>query len=143
VTVDYREAMAVSMAGLSVEKLRVDVTAMNLANAQTTSADPAQRYQPRRVVVQASFSRQLARAGAMPLMTPQVRVEGTGAPARMVQDPGHPDADERGFVAYPGVDHVSEMVNLNAAMRAYQANVAAMNAAKVLATRALEIGGPQ
>ena len=52
-------------------------------------------------------------------------------------------ADDKGMVALPGVDHVSEMVNLITALRAYEANVVAMNAAKTMAVKALEIGGSQ
>ena len=56
-------------------------------------------------------------------------------------DPGHPDADERGFVSYPDVNPVSEMLNLVTVTRAYEANVRAMNIAKSMALKALEIGG--
>jgi len=52
-----------------------------------------------------------------------------------------PDADEKGFVAYPGINPVAEMVNLISTMRAYEANVVAMNAAKTMAMKALDIGG--
>ena len=61
-------------------------------------------------------------------------------PPRLVHDPGHPYADERGFVSYPGINPVSEMVGLMEAARAYEANVRALNAAKSMALRALEIG---
>jgi flagellar basal-body rod protein FlgC len=59
----------------------------------------------------------------------------------MVHEPGHPLADARGFVSYPGVDAAAEMVSLMGASRAYEANVAAMNTARVLALKALDIGG--
>jgi flagellar basal-body rod protein FlgC len=57
-----------------------------------------------------------------------------------VQDPGHPLANEQGFVAYPGVDTATEMVSLMSAMRSYEANVAAINTARSLALKTLEIG---
>jgi len=63
-----------------------------------------------------------------------------GAP-RLVYEPGHPDADTKGFVAYPDVNPVSEMVELMTVTRAYEANVRAMNMAKTMALKALEIGG--
>jgi flagellar basal-body rod protein FlgC len=59
---------------------------------------------------------------------------------RLVHEPAHPDADARGFVAYPGIDATSEMVGLMTAVRAYEANVVAVNAAKSMALRALDIG---
>ncbi len=68
-------------------------------------------------------------------------VEEMDAEPRMVFDPSHPEADEKGFIAYPNVDPVSEMVNLITTTRAYEANVRAFNAAKTMALKALEIGG--
>jgi flagellar basal-body rod protein FlgC len=70
-----------------------------------------------------------------------VSVEPTDLPPRMVYEPGHPLANEKGFVAYTGVDSATEMVTLMSAMRSYEANVAAMNAARTMALKALEIGG--
>ena len=58
-----------------------------------------------------------------------------------MHEPGHPDADAKGFVAYPGVNTLNEMVTMIAATRAYEANVAALNAARVMALKALDIGG--
>jgi flagellar basal-body rod protein FlgC len=59
---------------------------------------------------------------------------------RRVYDPGHPDADKDGYVAYPNVDTIVEMVNLISATRAYEASVTAMNSSKSIAIKALEIG---
>jgi flagellar basal-body rod protein FlgC len=60
---------------------------------------------------------------------------------RMRYEPGHPHADTRGYVAYPAIDQATEMVNMSAALRAYEANVVALNASRTMAARALEIGG--
>jgi flagellar basal-body rod protein FlgC len=68
-------------------------------------------------------------------------VEAAQVAPRMVYEPGHPYADAQGMVAYPGVDHTTEMMNLNTALRAYEANVVAMNAARTMAARTLDIGG--
>jgi flagellar basal-body rod protein FlgC len=65
----------------------------------------------------------------------------TTAVTRQVLDPGHPEADASGHVAYPAINHNTEMLNLMTAVRAYEANVVALNAAKSMAQRALEIGG--
>ncbi|NLS44209.1 MAG: flagellar basal body rod protein FlgC, partial [Firmicutes bacterium] len=59
---------------------------------------------------------------------------------RLVYDPGHPDADEGGYVSMPNIDPVREMVDMISASRAYEANVTAINAAKTMAMRALDIG---
>jgi flagellar basal-body rod protein FlgC len=58
-----------------------------------------------------------------------------------VLDPGHPQADARGYVSYPGVDPATEMMTMLSASRAYEANVVAMNTARAMAVKALEIGG--
>ncbi len=73
-------------------------------------------------------------------MSLDVQVERMQVVPRLVYDPGHPDADARGFVAYPAVNPVSEMVQLITVTRAYEANVRALNAAKTMALKALEIG---
>jgi flagellar basal-body rod protein FlgC len=71
---------------------------------------------------------------------PVGEVEPADVPPRQVYDPGHPDADASGFVSYPGVNPVSEMVQLITVTRAYEANVRAFNAARSMATKALEMG---
>ena len=72
---------------------------------------------------------------------PTAQIAPSGAAPRRVSQPGHPLADERGFVALPGVDTAAEMIELMSATRAYEANVAAMNTTRTLAMRALDIGG--
>jgi flagellar basal-body rod protein FlgC len=62
------------------------------------------------------------------------------SPAKMVYDPGHPDADASGYVRMPNVNIVNEMVDMLSASRAYEANVTALNAAKSMALKALDIG---
>ena len=62
------------------------------------------------------------------------------SPPRMVYDPGHPDANSEGYVAYPNVNAVNEMVDLISASRAYEANITAFNATKSMALQALTIG---
>lgn len=150
---DYLKTFAISAAGMTVERTRVDVAALNLANAHTASGPGAAGYQPLRAVAQAgvapggsssAFSEQLGVAldglGLSGLL-PGVSVEPTGEGPRLVHEPGHPLADEKGFVAYPAVDAATEMVSLMGALRAYEANVAAMNTARTLAQKTLEIGG--
>ncbi|MYM32218.1 flagellar basal body rod protein FlgC [Duganella sp. CY15W] len=141
---DYNAAFQISASGMAVEKLRLDVTAANLANMNNAAASVAQAYRPLRVISQAApvgfgaqFS-QLYGAGVEVLA-----VDAEAVAPRMVYEPGHPYADAKGMVAYPAVNHTAEMVNLNTALRAYEANVAAMNAARTMASRALDIGGQQ
>lgn len=147
------DSMHISASGLSAERLRMDTIAQNLANANTTRAglDPVTGkpipFQRREVVFQAGSSAGTAGGmagigggGAAP--TKGVQVAGIVAdpsPPRAVYDPGHPDADENGYVLLPNINPVTEMVDMITATRAYEANVTAMNAAKNMALKALDI----
>ena len=150
---DYLEAFAISAAGMAVERTRVDVAALNLANANTVQTPGGRSYEPSRVIARSisaagssarSFAEQLDLAhdegGLSGLVLPEASIEPSLVTPRMVYEPGHPFANDRGFVAYPGVDSATEMVTLMTALRSYEANVAALNAARTLALRALEIG---
>ena len=135
---DYHAAFAISAAGMDVERARVDVATLNLANAQTLLAPDGSGYRPQRVVVQAGYG---AFEPWLDLARPVASiVASTEAPHRTL-DPGHPWADAAGFISHPGVDTTFEMVTLMAATRAYEANVVAMNAARSMALKALDIGG--
>src|SRR5262249_24942768 len=143
---DYATAFAISASGMLVARTRVDVTAVNLANAYSTRSADGTLFTPLQVVAAAKradlFQEVLTRADpAFPLGGAEVvEVRRTNVPPRLVFEPHHPDADATGFVAYPGVNSVAEMVNLVAATRIYEANVAALNAAKSMALKALDIG---
>jgi len=139
---DYRAAFQISAAGMTVEKARLDVTSVNLANMHTTRSADGSLFRPLRVVAQQGTTAFAQAFGAMALTGPRITgVEESAVDPRMVYEPGNPQADEKGFVAYPGVDQVSEMVNVVTAVRAYEANVVAMNATRTMAMKALDIGG--
>ena len=131
------DAIDASGSGLSVERLRMDVTAENLANAQTTG------YRRKDVVVQqqgvpGTFAAALDKArGANGVQVAGI-VEDT-SPGRRIYDPGHPDADAQGYVTLPNVSSVTEMVDLISASRAYEADVTAMQTAKQMFARTLDI----
>jgi flagellar basal-body rod protein FlgC len=135
---DYRTAFEISAAGMSVERLRMDVTALNLANMHVTASSTAGLYRPLRVVTRPQVQ-DFEQAWVQAL--PQATVQAVDAAPRMVHEPGHPHADSKGMVAYPGIDHTGEMLNMMTALRAYEANVMAANASRAMAARALEIGG--
>jgi flagellar basal-body rod protein FlgC len=143
---DYSSTFAVSAAGMALERTRVEVAALNLANAHTTQGPGQLPYSPLRVIARAAPSNRFtslmggdgATAGAG---APEFHIEPAIAAPRMVHEPGHPLADAKGFVSYPGVDPATEMVSLMSATRAYEANVAAMNTARTMALKALDIGG--
>jgi flagellar basal-body rod protein FlgC len=146
---DYFKSFAISAAGMNVERMRVDAAAQNLANADTIQGADGASYRPvqviaRAVAAPASFAEQVdgaLEATSAALVVPQATVEQTAVEPRAVYEPGNPFADARGFVTRPGVDAATEMVTLMTAMRAYEANLAALNAARTLVLKTLEIGG--
>ncbi len=145
---DYSAAFQISASGMSIEKLRLDVATANIANINTPASSAGQVYQPLRVIGKAvplSFSQEYGKAWVLQ-SGGGVAVQGVAALSvapRLVLEPGHPQADENGFVHFPGVSHNSEMVNVLSALRAYESNVVALNAIKTMAVRTLEIGGQQ
>ncbi|MGN6187927.1 MAG: flagellar basal body rod protein FlgC [Conexibacter sp.] len=138
------DAIDVAGSGLAAERLRMDVTAGNLANAQTTQGANGQPYRRREVVLQEasgqSFGSLLASASSSPVNGVQVAgIVEDPSPPRRVYDPGHPDADAQGYVSLPNVNPVTEMVDLISASRSYEANVTAMQSAKQLFSKTLEL----
>lgn len=132
------DAIDVSGSGLSAERLRMDVTAENLANANTTRGPDGGPYRRKSVVLQQAeggFGAALSRARGVQA----AGIVEDPAPPRRMYDPGHPDADGEGYVAMPNVNPVTEMVDLITASRAYEANVTAMQTAKTIFTKTLEV----
>lgn len=137
--------------GLTAERLRMDVISNNIANVNSTrtvAGGPFKRkyviFQPREAEKN-SFSAMLE--GAMNKSGKNrtgdgVRAIGIGTDdsmGKLVYDPGHPDANADGYVEFPNVDIVTEMVDMITASRAYEANVTTINAAKSMAQQALNI----
>jgi flagellar basal-body rod protein FlgC len=140
------DAMEISASGLTAERLRMDVTAQNLANAQTTRGADGQPYRRKEVVLaerqeQGSFGAALSGAmkGGKPAGVEVAAIAEDQTPLKQVYDPSHPDADANGYVQMPNVDTVAEMVDLISAQRAYEANVTAMQAAKQMFSKTLEL----
>ena len=146
------DAMDVSASGLTSERLRMDTIAANLANANTTRGADGTAYRRREVVTReltgtespaagrtfASFGDFSGRVGA-PGGVEVVEITDDPTPGRTVYDPGHPDADPRGYVQMPNVNPVTEMVDLITATRSYEASTTALNAIKHEFTRALDV----
>ncbi len=143
---DYFSAFDISASGMAVQKVVLDTVALNLANVNTTRSASGGPFAPLQVVVAEksglSFADYVAGfgAGAPQFGAEVVEILPSLAEPRLVHDPDHPDANADGFVALPNINPVSEMVDLMRATRAYEANVRALNAAKSMALRALEIG---
>jgi len=143
---DFFDALHVSASGLSAQRLRMNLISANLANMNTTrtkDGGPFRRKDP-------VFSAQAPGASFREVlrnrqkeMVKKVAVIGIVEDSRLPirkHDPDHPDADEDGYVALPNINVMEEMVNMISATRSYEANVAAVKAAKDMALKALEIG---
>ena len=137
--------------GLTAERLRMDVISNNIANANTTRTEQGGAYHRRYVIFMPrekeieSFEDMLKQAMGYQRTTGEgVRAVGIvedDQQGPLVYDPSHPDANEEGYVEKPNVNIVSEMVDMITAHRAYEANTTAINAAKSMAMKALEISG--
>jgi len=135
----FFRVMDVAASGLGAQRLRMEAVASNLANAGTTRTPEGGPYRRRDVVFE---STPMDFRSALGAASRGVRVAGVVEDASEPQlryEPGHPDADPQGYVTYPNVDSVVEMVNLLSAARSYEANVTVMEATKNLMLRALEI----
>jgi len=140
----------ISASALTAQRLRMDVIASNIANAETTRAKfvngrwvPYTRklvvMEPKGSVSFADMLRGRMRDGAGQGVK-VTRIYEDPAPYKQVYNPSHPDADENGFVLMPNVDILKEMVDMISATRSYEANVTALNASKAFIMKALEIG---
>ena len=146
------DAIAASGSGLTAERMRMDVTSENLANAETTKAANGQPYRRKEVVLQEAggpatdFASVLSGIqggnGSGAGVTNGVKVAGIvedQSALKRIYDPGHPDADRNGYVTMPNVNTVTEMTDLISASRSYEANVTAMQTAKTMFSKTLDL----
>jgi flagellar basal-body rod protein FlgC len=141
------DMMSISASALTAERRRAEVTSANLANAETTHTESGGPYVRKEVVFSASnpspfrtVLNHLGHFGQAPGGAVQLtQVVNDTTPPVMRYEPGNPDADKNGFVAYPAINPVSEMVDLMGAVRAYQLNASAVGAAKQMIQQSLEI----
>ncbi|NLY42663.1 MAG: flagellar basal body rod protein FlgC [Clostridiaceae bacterium] len=143
----FLKSFDISASGLTAQRVRMDLIAQNISNADTTRTESGMPYRRKVAVFEQreggmSFSDYLSKSSK------NVNVNGVRvsritedpSPFKRVYNPGHPDADEDGYVLMPNVDIMTEMVNMISATRSYEANVAAINSTKSMAMKALEIG---
>lgn len=142
----FLNGIDICASGLTAQRLRMDVIANNLANATTTRTSSGGPYRRQMVIFEARTSgqrnfkeilqKELADYGG-------VRVKGIqedDSPLRRVYEPSHPDADQEGYVNYPNVNVVAEMVDMISTSRSYEANTTIMTSIKNMAMKAIEIG---
>ncbi len=145
------DSIEISASGLSAERLQMDVIANNIANANTTRTPGGGPFKRQLVVfAQATdptqqgdgasdFSPDGTSGGQSTAGVQAVGIAQDNSPDRLVFDPGNPDADPRGYVHYPNVEVVKEMVDMMSASRAYEANVSAIQETRAMGNAALNL----
>lgn len=143
---DLLTSLRISSSGLAANKKRMEAISSNIANAQTTRTAEGGPYRRKEVV----FGAEPARESFADILEGEINENGkkvhatevlsSNRPPILKYEPGHPDANAEGYVAYPNVNVMEEMANMISASRSYEANISAMNTTKSMALKALEIG---
>jgi flagellar basal-body rod protein FlgC len=136
-------AMEVAASGLGAERIRMNTIAANLANARTTRTErggPYRRIDPVFEAVGLDRARGRIGFGSGVSLVRVPRLVEDSRPGQLVFEPGHPDANAQGYVEYPNVNAVEEMVNMITASRAYEAGVTSLDTIKQMARSAIDIG---
>ncbi|MDW8095959.1 MAG: flagellar basal body rod protein FlgC [Aquificaceae bacterium] len=133
---DLFKAFEVSASGMQAQRIRMNTTASNLANFESyrTAGEPYRRLEP---VFEAIETPENLQKGYVPVRVREIRQ--SDEPFRLVFDPTNPRADAEGFVRYPNVEPVKEMVDMISAMRTYEANLNAFRTTRDMAQRTLEL----
>ena len=133
---DMFGALGIAASGMAAERLRLDVTSANLANANTTRGADGKPYVRQEVALQAggveTFSNVLTGVQVAGIVNDP-------SPPRRVYDPSHPDADASGYVSLPNINSVTEMTDLIAESRSYEANTQAFETAKTLYAKTIDL----
>ena len=125
--------LKIAGSGLMVQRLRMNIIASNIANAETTRTSDGKPYRRKDIFVMS-----VPVDNGVYSIVP-VSIINDPRPFRVVYDPSHPDADKNGYVKLPNVTPIEEMINMISAVRAYEANVAVINNTKSMISKALEI----
>ena len=125
----------VSGSAMSAQAQRLNVVSSNLANADSVTSSNGQAYKAKQVIFSAMQTKDPTSTGVK-----VTQVVDDPNPPKLMYDPKHPLADEKGYVSMPNVNVVEEMVNMISASRSYQTNVETMNAAKTMLLKTLSIG---
>lgn len=151
----FLDSIDISASGLTAQRLRMDTIANNMANVETTRVQNGKGPYRRQIVVFEARKVQPGGRSFQDVLDAEAKAKAVGAgvrvkeirslnedeaPFRKVYDPSHPDADEQGYVNYPNVNIVEEMINMISSTRAYEANAKMIEASKSMAARALDIG---
>lgn len=142
---DYFTAFEISKSGLAVEKLRMDIVALNIANSNSIVSNPSNVYKPMKVYTapKISLSSSMNFENYMNIQNQLgvdvLSIEEMPGMVKQVYDPDNPYADKDGFIYRTGINPASEMIQMINSLRSYQANIKAISAAKAMADEVLRI----
>lgn len=129
----------IATSGMGAQRTRINVVSANIANAQTTHTETGGPYKKQNVVFEELLLEKQNRQDGSLKGVGVKSISNSEEEPILKFEPEHPDADEKGYVAYPNINPVIEMVDLIEAMRSYEANVSAFTAHKTMDTKTLEI----
>ncbi|MDR2401547.1 MAG: flagellar basal body rod protein FlgC [Deferribacteraceae bacterium] len=129
----FFNVLDIASTGLSAQRIRVNVIASNMANANTTRTEEGGPYRKKNVIFEQVLRGEHKGGVRVQQIVPDTK------PPSLRYEPGHPDANEEGYVEYPNINPVEELVNMLEASRSYEANVTMVNTAKQLAQAAIGI----
>lgn len=143
----FLSSFDISASGMTAQRLRLDIASTNIANIETTRTENGTPYRRKQVVLeertrspfQATLDQAMNQVDT-PAGVIVKQITEDQSDLKSVYNPTHPDADEQGYVQMPNVDLIQETIDGMAASRAYEANITAFNAMKLMAQKALEIG---
>ena len=138
----FSKSFDISISGLNAQRKRLDIIANNLANIETTKTEQGGPYR-RKMVVMSPQSSGMEFDDVLNSQVEGVKIDGIvedQSSLERVYDPGHPDADEEGYLSKPNVDLFVETINMLTAKRAFEANVAAIKTMREMTLKAFEIG---
>ncbi len=142
---NIEQMFSIPASGLSAQRERLNVIGSNLANVNSTETTEGGPYRRKDVVFQSKplaspFAAMLDKKLGMIQGVEVSEIVADSGPFKKVFEPNHPGADDKGFVLYPNINAMEEMVNMISALRSYEANVTVLNSVKSMAAKALEIG---
>ena len=138
---NFLKSFEISSSGLYAQRKRMDVIASNLANLETTRTEKGGPYRRKMVVMSTKPVKDFDQVLSSKVQGVEIEdIVEDDAPFMKVFNPGHPDADEQGYVLKPNVDLIVEITNMLVAKRNFEANVTAVKSTKQMALKALEIG---
>ena len=131
------KGLEVSVSGMQAERVRIDLSASNLANINSTKTEDGQPYRRKVPVFEAVLDSQSKNIPVYKVRVKEIQTD--PSPFKLKFDPNNPDADQNGYVRLPNVDPIREMVDMMSAMRSYEANLTAFNTHKDMILKSLEI----